>query len=314
MIQSLSVPESSKGERLDIFVTKSEENLTRSFVKTLITNGKILVNGRSTKAGFLLSPKDSVTVDLPAPEPTDILPENLPLNIVYQDDDVVVVNKSQGMVVHPAGKLRTGTLVNALLFHIKNLSTINGKIRPGIVHRIDKDTSGLLVVAKNDFSHKILQKEIQNKDCHRVYLAVVHGKFKEEEGDFKNYLARGKNEHEKIFVVPALQGRYAETHYKQLSTFGAFSLIEFSLKTGRTHQIRVQSAHAGHPVVGDKKYGLKDEKFNLNGQLLHAYKLVFFHPRTNEKMSFTCPLPPYFEQFLSEHHLTYDGHIFDYKI
>ncbi len=303
MIKNLKIEIKDKGVRLDNFVTENEENLTRSFVKTLVQQGRILVNGKQVKAGFPLRENDMVSVDLPEPEVFDILPENLPIKIVYQDEDLLVVDKSQGMVVHPAGKLRTGTLVNALLFCVKNLSTINGKIRPGIVHRIDKDTSGLLVVAKNDFAHKNLQKQIQEKVCERKYLAVVYGSFKEKEGEIKNYLARGKNEHEKIFVVPAMQGKYAETHYKVLKNEGGFSLVEFRLKTGRTHQIRVHSTHLGHAVVGDKKYGRKDDKFKLNGQLLHAYKLSFLHPKTGERMEFESPLPDYFTNFLNEHNL-----------
>jgi len=303
MIKRWKVEIEDKGVRLDNFVTKNEVDLTRSFVKNLNDLGKILVNGKQVKAGYSLSEFDEVSVDLPKPEVVDILPENIPIKIVYQDDDLLVVDKPQGMVVHPAGKLKTGTLVNALLFCVKNLSTINGKIRPGIVHRIDKDTSGLLVVAKNDFAHKSLQKQIQEKTCERTYLAVVYGSFREDEGDIKNYLTRGKNEHEKFFVVPELQGRYAETHYKVLKNTGGFSLVQFQLKTGRTHQIRVHSTFLGHPVVGDKKYGRKDEKFNLNGQLLHAYKLSFLHPKTNEKMEFESPLPDYFERFLKEHNL-----------
>ncbi|NCB48339.1 MAG: RluA family pseudouridine synthase [Clostridia bacterium] len=304
MIKNFIVENNFKGVRLDIFVTENEANLTRSFVKTLIENGKIMVNGKKVKAGFSLRENDEVSIDLPEPEVVDILPENIPIKIVFQDDDLLVVDKAQGMVVHPAGKLKTGTLVNALLFCVKNLSTINGKIRPGIVHRIDKDTSGLLVVAKNDLSHKSLQKQIQEKVCERRYLAVVFGSFKENEGEIKNYLARGKNEHEKIFVVPANMGRYAETHYTVLKSEGGFSLVEFNLKTGRTHQIRVHSAYVGHSVVGDKKYGRKDDNFKLNGQLLHAYKLSFFHPKTNEKLEFESPLPDYFKTFLEEHNLT----------
>lgn len=304
MIKKLIIENKDKGVRLDNFVTENEENLTRSYVKTLIQEGRILLNGKQVKAGFPLRENDEVSVDLPEPEVVDILPENLAIKIVYQDDDLLVVDKAQGMVVHPAGKLRTGTLVNALMYAVKNLSTINGKIRPGIVHRIDKDTSGLLVVAKNDLAHKNLQMQIQEKVCERKYLAVVFGSFKENEGEIKNYLARGKNEHEKIFVVPAMKGKFAETHYKVLKSEGSFSLVEFRLKTGRTHQIRVHSAHLGQPVVGDKKYGRKDDKFKLNGQLLHAYRLSFLHPKTNEKMEFESPLPDYFENFLKEHDLT----------
>jgi len=202
------------------------------------------------------------------------------------------------MVVHPAGSLKSGTLVNALLYHFKSLSNVNGEFRPGIVHRLDKDTSGLLVIAKNDIVHIKLQKQIQEKICHRVYRAVTYGKFTHESGIIENYLARGAHQHEKIFVVPSGQGRLAITHYKVLSQYGKFSYVEYELKTGRTHQIRVHSAHIGHPIVGDKLYGKSDENFGLNGQLLHAYKLEFLHPITNTIMSFEAPLPSYFSDFL----------------
>lgn len=293
---------SSVKTRLDMFLLDSLKDYTRSFIKNLITDKKVLVNKNPVKAGYILKPNDEVQVEDLAPVETNILPEDIDIDIVYEDKDIVVVNKKQGMVVHPAGKLKSNTLVNALLYKVKDLSGIGGKIRPGIVHRIDKDTSGLLVVAKNDFSHLNLQKQIQNKTCHRVYLAVCYGRFKNGEGDIENYLARGKTRHDKIFVVNKNDGKYAKTHYKELKYNSKFSLVEFTLYTGRTHQIRVHSAYYHHEIVGDKLYG-REENFNLNGQLLHAYKLEFIHPRTNKKMSFTSKLPDYFEEFLKKHDL-----------
>lgn len=288
------------GVRLDVFLTQKLAEVSRSVIKNLIDEGKVLLDGKKVKAGSKLTAQSKIDVTLPEPEVADILPEDIPLNIVFEDKDIVVVNKPQGMVVHPAGKLKTGTLVNALMFHTKNLSGINGKIRPGIVHRIDKDTSGLLVVAKNDFCHTDLQRQIQNKTCHRIYKAVCYGIFQNKNGVITTDLARGKEHHEMIFVVPRGQGRFAETHYEVIDENRGFSLVKFELKTGRTHQIRVHAKHIGHAVVGDKLYGKKDEKFGLAGQLLHAERLVLTHPRTKEVMEFFAPLPEYFENFLAE--------------
>lgn len=290
------------GKRFDVFLSEKNKDFTRSRIKHLIDEGLATVNGKKVKSGYLLKAGDNVSADFPAPVHTDILAENIPLDIVYEDDDLLVVNKPQGMTVHPAGSLRSGTLVNALMYNVKNLSGIGGKIRPGIVHRIDKDTSGLLVVAKNDFSHLALQKQIQDKTCHREYVAVTHGVWKEETGEIENFLARGKTKHEKIFVVPMGQGRLAKTDYKVLRQSGALAVVWFNLHTGRTHQIRVHASTKGHAIVGDKLYGIK-EKYNLAGQLLHAYKLQFVHPRTEKLMTFTCPLPKYFSDFLKAHDL-----------
>ena len=208
------------------------------------------------------------------------------------------------MTVHPAGKIVSGTLVNALLYHMKDLSGINGKIRPGIVHRIDKDTSGLIVVAKNDTTHLALQKQIQDKTCHRIYLSVCYGSFSKDSGEIVNYLARGKDRYEKVYVVREGEGRMAHSLYRVLGTNNGFSLVEWTLKTGRTHQIRVHASHIGHPIVGDRLYGRPDEKYGLNGQLLHACRLSFVHPRTSEPMTFTAPPPDYFLAFLQSKSLS----------
>ena len=290
------------GVRLDKFLTEKLD-ITRSFIKNLIGGGKILVNEKSEKAGYILKKNDKVYVSHFQSQPANISAENIPIDIVYEDDDIAVINKSQGIIVHPTSSVRTGTLVNALMYRIKDLSGINGEIRPGIVHRIDKDTSGLIVIAKNDASHLSLQNQIQNKVCKRYYLAVTYGKFKQQEGEIENYLARGKNEYEKFFVVPKSQGKYAKTLYKVIDYNEGFSLVKFELKTGRTHQIRVHSSYMGHAIVGDKLYGIKNEKFGLSGQLLHAYKLQLIHPKTNNQMTFFAPLPDYFADFLKKHNL-----------
>ena len=292
------VQDHNKSKRLDVFLTEQTDR-TRSFIKKLIDDGKCLVNSCKVKSGCVLKIGDVITYDLPEPEKTDVLPEKIKLDILYQDADLLVVNKPQGMTVHPAGKLVSGTLVNALMYNVKDLSGIGGKIRPGIVHRIDKDTSGLLVVAKNDFAHLNLQKQIQNKTCYRIYRSVCHGVFKNEQGEVSTYLARGKDRHDKVFVVPRGQGRLAITHYKVLCSNNGYSYVEWKLDTGRTHQIRVHARHLGHPIVGDKLYGVS-EKFNLNGQLLHAYSLSFVHPSKGERLTFTAPLPDYFEKFLHD--------------
>lgn len=283
--------------RLDNYLL-SKVDKTRSAIKNLIEKDKVLVNEKVVKAGYQLKNGDCVSVEIEEAQPCDILPENIPLNIVYQDDDLAVINKPQGMVVHPSSGCYSKTLVNALLYNIKDLSGINGEIRPGIVHRLDKNTSGLIVIAKNDKAHVSLAKQIQSKTCARIYRAILVGKLSKTEGTIATYIARGKNERKKMFVVREGEGKIAMTDYKVLQQFNKFAYVEFSLKTGRTHQIRVHSAYIGHPVVGDPVYGKEIE--GLKGQLLHAYKIKFIHPTTKEPMEFECPLPDYFENFLSK--------------
>ena len=283
--------------RLDNYLL-SQVDKTRSAIKNLIEKNKVLVNGKVVKAGYLLKTGDNISIEIEEPQPCDILPENIPLNIVYQDDDLAVINKPQGMVVHPSSGCYSKTLVNALLYNIKDLSGINGEIRPGIVHRLDKNTSGLIVIAKNDKAHVSLAKQIQDKTCARIYRAILVGRLTKTEGTITTCIARGKNERKKMFVVREGEGKIAITDYKVLQQFNKFAYVEFSLKTGRTHQIRVHSAYIGHPVVGDPVYGKEVE--GLNGQLLHAYKIKFVHPTTNQPMEFSCPLPDYFENFLSK--------------
>ena len=287
----------SGGTRLDVFVAEKAE-CTRSHAKNLIEEGDVTVNGiKAAKSGALLKAGDVVVIVNPAPKELDLSPQDIPIEIVWQDEDFAVVNKPQGMVVHPAPGAYDNTLVNALLFKLSSLSGINGVARPGIVHRLDKDTSGLLVVAKNDFAHISLQKQIAEKSAKRYYYALVDGVVQKDSGEIRNFLARSTADRKKYAV--AKDGRLAITLYKVVKRYSAYTLMEYELKTGRTHQIRVHSRYIGHPVVGDRTYGGSDA-FGLNGQLLHAYKLVLTHPRTGEKMTFTAPLPDYFQSVLDK--------------
>lgn len=287
----------SGGTRLDVFVAEKAE-CTRSHAKNLIEEGNVTVNGtKAAKSGALLKAGDVVVIVNPAPKELDLSPQDIPIEIVWQDEDFAVVNKPQGMVVHPAPGAYDNTLVNALLFKLSSLSGINGVARPGIVHRLDKDTSGLLVVAKNDFAHISLQKQIAEKSAKRYYYALVDGVVQKDSGEIRNFIARSTADRKKYAV--AKDGRLAITLYKVVKRYSAYTLMEYELKTGRTHQIRVHSRYIGHPVVGDRTYGGSDA-FGLNGQLLHAYKLVLTHPRTGEKMTFTAPLPDYFQNVLDK--------------
>lgn len=284
------------GERLDIFLQHKFPSFSRSHIKNMIEKNCVFVNGKQVKSGYKLRENDKISVTIKAPEKISTEEEDVPFDIVYEDDDVVVVNKPQGLVVHPCTSTKCGTLVNGLLHRVKNLSGINGVLRPGIVHRLDKDTSGLLVVAKNDKAHIALQEQIKNKTCKRIYLAVLTGNLKEDSGEIVTKIARDKKDRKKMAVADV--GREAITNYRVLERFKDACLVEFSLKTGRTHQIRVHAKYLNHPVVGDKVYG-KEVK-GLNGQLLHAYKLSFIHPTTGKEVSFTAPLPDYFENYLQK--------------
>lgn len=285
-------------ERADIFLSQTE-NITRSAAKKLIDDGKVQVNGKIIKSSKSLSAGDVVEIEQVEPEILDLTPENIPLDIVYQDDDIAVINKQQGLTVHAGSGNLSGTLVNALLYHLNSLSGINGVIRPGIVHRIDKDTSGLLVVAKNDKAHLSLSNQIAEKTCAREYLALCEGIFKEDSGTVATYIGRHPTDRIKMAVVKEDKGRYAVTHYNVVARYEkGFTLVKFKLETGRTHQIRVHAQHLGHAIVGDPVYGVKKQKFNLDGQLLHAFKLSLNHPKTNERMTFEAPLPDYFKNVL----------------
>ncbi len=288
------------GERLDSFIARSADGISRSSAQKLIENGNVLVNGSVAGKSLKLREGDRVEIDVPEPAAADILPENIPLDIVYEDADVIVVNKPKGMVVHPAAGNYTGTLVNALLYHCgDSLSGINGEIRPGIVHRIDKDTSGLLVAAKNDRAHIFLADQLKEHSMKREYMAVVRGCFKEDEGVISAPLGRSPHDRKKQ-AVNGLNPRPAVTHYTVLERFGTFCLCRFSLETGRTHQIRVHCAYVGHPIAGDTVYGGEKNSCGLQGQCLHAKTLGFVHPTTGEFMDFDSPLPEYFQNFLKK--------------
>ena len=286
----------SCGQRLDVFLQNQNQDKTRSHIKHWITNGDVLVNDKVVKAGYGLKVGDKVILKEIVEKVLSAKPQDIDVEIVYEDDDIAVVNKPQGMVVHPAISNYDGTLVNALMFKLDTLSSINGVIRPGIVHRLDKDTSGLLVVAKNDMAHVSLSEQISKKTCKRIYWALVEGIVKSD-GEITTNIGRDPKNRLKMAVVD--KGKVADTKYRVLETYSNYSLVEFELGTGRTHQIRVHSAYMHHPIVGDKLYNPNKCKFNLNGQLLHAKKLTLNHPRTGETMTFETQLPEYFQKVLN---------------
>lgn len=294
------VEEEQRGERIDTVVALFDDDMTRSAAQKLIANGDVVVNDEVVSKNYKVKSGDIVKVTIPDPVLLDVKPENIPLDIVYEDDDLLVVNKPKGMVVHPAPGNADGTLVNALMYHCSgSLSGINGVIRPGIVHRIDKDTSGLLIVAKNDAAHLGLAEQIKEHSFTRCYRAVVHGNIKDDEGTIDAPIGRNPKDRKKMAVTTA-NSRNAVTHYKVLERFGSFTYIECKLETGRTHQIRVHMAYKGHPVAGDPVYGPKNTPTEMNGQCLHAGLIGFIHPRTGEYLEFEAPLPDYFEKFLKK--------------
>lgn len=298
----LRASEESKNQRLDAFLASSLDGLTRSQATRLIESGEVAVDGKSVSKSYKLAGGEDIAVTLPEPEPVEAVPQDIPLDVVYEDADVIVVNKPSGMVVHPAPGHPDGTLVNALLYHCAGqLSGIGGAIRPGIVHRIDKDTSGLLVMAKNDAAHQALSAQFSVHSIHRVYHAIVYGNLKEDEGFVETYLGRDPRDRKKMAVVPqeASGARYAYTGWRVLERFGNFTYIACQLKTGRTHQIRVHMASIGHPLAGDAVYGPRNCIKSLNGQCLHAKELGFIHPATQQWVQFDSPLPAYFTEFLT---------------
>ena len=293
----LTPDETNIGERLDKYISENTEDISRSYAATLSKNGAITAGGKNLDKNYKIKGGEVIEIELPEPILQEVTPEEIPIDIVYEDRNLLVINKPQGMVVHPAPGNYSGTLVNALLYHCKDsLSAINGVVRPGIVHRIDKETSGLLVVAKDNQSHIELSSQIKDKKALRAYWALVNGKVKED-GTVNAPIARHPKDRKKMAVVKG--GREAVTHYKVLEEFEGYTLLECVLETGRTHQIRVHMAHIGHSIVGDKTYGQKKEKFNLEGQLLHAKTLGFNHPKTGETMQFTSEIPEYFENVLN---------------
>ena len=286
-------------DRIGKFLSRELADLSRSYIQKLLKEQNILVNGKVVKANYKLSAGDSVEVEIPDPEPLDILPEDIPLDILYEDDDILVVNKPKGMVVHPAPGHYTHTLVNAVMFHCgKDLSGINGVLRPGIVHRIDMDTTGSLLICKNDVAHQILAEQLKDHSITRRYHAVVTGNLKSDTGTVNAAIGRHPTDRKKM-STKSNSPRSAVTHYKVLERFGDYTYIECELETGRTHQIRVHMASIGHPILGDKIYGPAKCPFKLEGQTLHAKILGITHPSTGKYMEFDAPLPEYFIKLLS---------------
>lgn len=291
------IEEQAAGERIDKALASVNADWSRTLIQQWVKDGIVLVNGVEVKSNYKVKSGDSLTVDEPEPEELNMPAEDLNLEIVYEDSDVLVVNKRSGMVVHPAPGHTTGTLVNGLMHHCTDLSGINGIMRPGIVHRIDKDTSGLLMVAKNDKAHTSLVNQLVEKSVTRVYTALVHGHIPHDNGTIDAPIGRNQKDRQSMSVENT--GKHAVTHFKVLERFGEFTLVECRLETGRTHQIRVHMKYIGHPLAGDPKYGPK-RTIDFDGQVLHAGTLGFVHPVTEEYMEFKAPLPEDFEQLLSE--------------
>ena len=295
----IKVEEESK-ERIDKFISNSLENLTRSAIKKLIESNNIYVNEKTVACSYKVRVGDVIKIVIPQSEPIEAVPENIPIDIAYEDDDLLVVNKKKGMVVHPAAGNYTGTLVNALLYYCKDsLSGINGKIRPGIVHRIDKDTSGLLIVAKNDFAHKNLAEQIKVHSFTREYEAVVYGGFKQDIGTINAPIGRSHLDRKKMAITEK-NSKEAITHYQVIKRYRGFTHLRLRLETGRTHQIRVHMAYLNHPLAGDLVYAPKKPDLGLNGQCLHARLIGFKHPRDGRYIEINSELPDYFKKFLSK--------------
>lgn len=292
------VTELEKGSRLDKYCNEMIEDCSRNRIQQLIDEGCILVNDQPSRSNYRVRINDCITCEMPENKELVALPQEMELDIVYEDSDLIVINKPKGMVVHPGAGNPENTLVNGLLFHCKDLSGINGVIRPGIVHRIDKDTSGLLVVAKNDKAHEALSRQLAKKTAHRKYLALIHGNLTHEYGTIDAPIGRDKKDRQKM-AVTNMNARDAKTHFKVKERFGDYTLVECSLETGRTHQIRVHMHYIGFPIVGDPKYGMA-KSMKTNGQLLHAYELTFIHPSTKESMTFNAEIPKEFEDVLTE--------------
>lgn len=292
--------------RADIALSEKLEGYTRSALKKLFEGGAVNINGKVAKPSQSVSEGDKISVTLPDPVECAARPEDIPVEIIYEDDDVAVINKPQGLTVHAGNGNADGTLVNALLFRLGNLSGIGGVIRPGIVHRIDKNTSGLLVVAKNDKAHLSLASQIAEKSCRRTYVALLEGNLKDDKGTVTTYIGRSQTDRTKMAVVPPEKGKLAITDYEVLDRAQGYTLCRFDLHTGRTHQIRVHAKYLNHPIVGDDVYGRKKREFSLQGQLLHAYRLEFTHPTSGERLSFTAPLPDYFTAVLKKLNLTFN--------
>lgn len=299
-LETVTAEAEDAGTRADVFLA-AKLGVSRSNMQKLLEDGRVKRGEKIIKANYKVRAGEMFVVDIPELEPIEAVPENIPLDIIYEDDDVVVLNKARGMVVHPAPGNYTGTLVNALLYHCSNLSGINSAIRPGIVHRLDKDTSGIMIVAKNDAAHISLSQQIQSKTAVRTYLAVVRGNIKTDSGTIETQIARDKTDRKKMAVVKE-GGRDAITDYEVLERFGKYTLVRCKLRTGRTHQIRVHMEYMGYPLVGDPKYSPMKTPFGIKGQALHSHTLEFTHPRTGERMKFEAPLPEDMHKIITRLH------------
>lgn len=300
MKQEYIVPEKSSGLRIDKFLTEICPDYTRSFLQKLLKSELVEVNGKPVKSSYKTAAGDTVTFEVPEAEEAEITAQEMPLDILYEDEDVILINKPKGMVVHPAAGHYEGTLVNGLMHHCREqLSGINGVMRPGIVHRIDMDTTGVLIVCKNDLAHNSIAEQLKVHSITRKYYAVVFGSLKDDEGTIHAPIGRHPNDRKKM-SINSKNGKDAVTHYKVLERFHGYTLVECRLETGRTHQIRVHMASIGHPLLGDQVYGPAKQPFRLQGQTLHAGVLGFLHPRTGEYMEFSAPLPKYFEELLEK--------------
>lgn len=293
------VSELEKGERIDVFLAKEMPTVSRSNIQRLITSEQVLVNDKTIKTNYKLKIADTITVEIPEVKPLEVLAEDIPIDVLYEDDDIIVINKARGMVVHPATGNYSGTLVNALLEHCDDLSGINGVARPGIVHRLDKDTSGVMIAAKSDRGHISLAKQIKDHTATRRYFAIVRGNIKEEQGVIKAPIGRHPSDRKRM-AVTFTNSKEATTNFRIVERFGDYTLVECKLLTGRTHQIRVHMAYIGHPVVGDPKYGFAREPFMIEGQALHSADLRIDHPVTGDSMVFEAKLPADMEQILMD--------------
>lgn len=293
----LSADQSAAGMRLDAFIALGTE-FSRSAAQRLVEGGFVTLNGNTPLVKSKLKAGDEIVIDPPPPKDTEIIPQDIPIEIVYQDADIAVINKKKGMVVHPAAGNPDGTLVNAIMYHIKDLSGIGGEVRPGIVHRIDRMTSGLLVIAKNDAAHNFLAGELKTHAVSRVYYCLVEGNIREDEGTVDAPIARSRTDRKKMAVDE--KGRNAVTHWRVLERFGDVTFLRVELETGRTHQIRVHMAYIKHPIIGDEVYGHAKNRLGVVGQALHAGELRLTHPATHERMTFTAPLPEEFENALKK--------------
>lgn len=298
-VKEFLVEEDEEGDRLDVYLADQFVDMSRSYIQKIIKDKKVTVNGKIEKAKYLVKEEDKIVIEIPKPKILEVVPQDIPIEIVYEDDDVIIVNKPQGMVVHPAPGNYEGTLVNAILYHCKgNLSSINGVIRPGIVHRIDKDTSGILMIAKNNNSHNCLADQLKDHSITREYEFICHGVFKEDKVTVDRPIGRNPKDRLKMAVVP--NGKRAVTHFEVLERFNGYTHVRARLETGRTHQIRVHAMSINHHLVGDPVYGPKNSKIKLNGQALHAKKLGFIHPTTKEYVEFDSELPDYFQNLLEK--------------